>query len=137
MRLERIKTLDGARAKLTMPSGQVMDLTETEWREVARSVRSLFPKTTSRPDGDINHPKTNTAWSAELDAQLASFGKRGFGDKRLAEHFGRTRGSIETRLSQLGILKLKPMSDIPSSVRRSATHGPSVNVEVKIGAPER
>lgn len=69
---------------------------------LAAALALLEAEVRSRP------PNAGRAWSVDEDATLSERFAQGAGVARLAEDFGRSRGSITARLVKLGKIEPKP-----------------------------
>jgi hypothetical protein len=124
-------------AQLKTPDGQVLDLTEDEWRAVGAAVERLFGAAQGGEAGRKQKqipPHAGQPWTEDLDKSLATLWREDRTVGQLAAQMGRTRGSISSRLVHLGLVEARDQAE---QAERSAPAEPPRHVGSSSGDPVR
>jgi hypothetical protein len=112
--LARLSTAESPEvgARLITPDGQVLDLSEADWRALSGAVVRLF--SLSELEERQKNPKALTPaqptnaglpWNSDLDLRLVTLWQEGRDLRAIATQLGRSRGSIAARLVRLGLVE--------------------------------
>lgn len=105
---ERVQGSSGL-ARLIMPSGAVVELSDAQWEALATAVIKVVSHGKNLHRRNIANapsasPNAGQPWTAGEDAHLKQRWNAGESARSLSVHFGRSVGAIAARLVKLGLI---------------------------------
>jgi hypothetical protein len=128
---------DDSLGHLSIDGSPSITLDMDEWKALAEAIGQFsFPEKPNRKMMRYSGAAANAGqpWTAEQDHQLTELWKSGTSVEALAQEFGRTSGSISSRLVRLGICTTR--EEAQSHTTRADSHGEGreeINEEVVVG----